>query len=414
MKNMKMVKKLMTIVTVAALFLSSLTGCGTYAEASAEKPVLAVSLVIGNHMCSKGLNLNSPLIRDNVSETIANYGFVSVVSDDGIPSLILAESFDIPDQYKNASENKLRADADNKTSNLMMQLTKVTADDDEVDTLESIRIAVRSLASAPMDARKTIIVVDTGLSTTGLLNFRNNLIGADADLIANTLAEKKAIPDLSNITVMWQQLGDVASPQQELSPGQVKDLEEIWRAIVEKGGGTFICSATVPNNNTVIGDLPTVSMVNLIAEEPVRFDASMTEITKDVFTGPLIFTEEQIRFNGDSADYYDEEAANNALSPIVDYMMSDPGFQVVLCGTTAGDRDSDYVRELSYARAERVRQSLIDMGIDASRIVAVGLSNQDPWHIYGVGTDTELAGHNRKVVLLNADSEDARSILSAE
>ena len=59
--------------------------------------------------------------------------------------------------------------------------------------------------------------------------------------------------------------------------------------------------------------------------------------------------------------------------------------------------------------------SLVDLGVDADRIIAVGLgSTKDPWHIWGAGYDGAAASSNRKVVLLDADSDTALEILERQ
>lgn len=402
------------VVAIMGMMTELLTGCAGTVAANADNPPKALSVVIGNHMCSRELNLNSPLIMEEVSDTIADYGFISVVSVDGSPSLVAADSYDIPDQYKNAAPAKLRADAENKAHNLMMQISNVKADDAEVDTLEAIRIAVRSLVSAPEGARRTIIVVDTGWSTTGLLNFGNNLLNAEPESIANMLLEKQAIPDLKGTTVIWQQLGDVANPQQELSPSQTVALEATWRAVIESGGGTFICSETVPNNGVIGEGLPGVSTVELPEERPVAFDEVMTGEEGMSFDEPVLFGEEQIRFKGDSSEFDDPDKAKANIEPIAAYMDGHPKFRLLLVGTTAGDDDSEFARRLSYERANAVRISLIEMGIDGERISVIGQGSHDKWHIYGAGTKGELAAQNRKVVMMDLDTDEAFSMVQEE
>ena len=403
---MKLMIKSTVIVMAIVIISALLTGCSASAERDTEDHSEALSLVVGNHLCSRELNLNSPTILNAVSETIASYGFISVVSVDGSPSLLAADSYDIPEQYKKASKEKLKADAENKARELMLQVNEVKADDREVDTLEAIRIAVRSFASVPETANKTLIIVDTGWSTTGLVNFENNILSADPQAIADMLAEKEAIPDLSNITIIWQQMGDVAEPQQELSPKQRIALENIWKAIIEKGGGIFKCSPEVPNNDVIGGSLPEVSAIKLPE------DAETMTVSDALFSEPIFFTEEQIQFKGDSDAYVDPRKAKNCIEPVAEYMNAKPDFTILLIGTTAGDTDSQYVRDLSYARANAVKNSLVGMGVSETRIVVVGLGNHDPWHIYGAGTSGELAAQNRKVVMISTDDEMAGKILS--
>lgn len=405
----RMMKKAAMILAIAIMVIP-LAGCSNASKEEEDRPK-ALALVVGNHTCSRELNLNSPLILDAVSETIADYGFISVVSVDGAPWLVAADSYDIPEQYKKASESKLRADAKNKAHNLMMQVVGVRADDSEVDTLEAIRIAVRSFDSAEEMADRKIIVVDTGWSTTGLMNFGNNLLNGDPAAVAKMLDEKNAIPDLSGTTVIWQQMGDVASPQQELSPSQVLVLKSIWEAVIEKGGGKFECRETVANNGIIGGSLPEVTAIALPREEPVKFDAAEMDLGERIFDEPVFFDEGQIRFEGDSDVYAEPEKATECLEPVAEFMKSHADFRLLLAGTTAGDSDSQYVRELSKARADAVKRSLLKMGVEEERVVTTGLGNGDPWHIYGVGTKGDLAAQNRKVVMLGADSDTAAEIM---
>lgn len=404
---MKRISKIAAVLTVGVM-LVSLTGCSDAITAKAEKAPNALALVIGNHKCSRKPNLNSLRILETVSDTVENYGFISVISIDGNPSLEAGDSYDIPEQYKNADETKLHEDAVNKARNLMERLEDIQANDEEVDTLKAIRIAAESFDEAPVNMEKKMFIVDTGLSTTGLLDFNNNLLCGEPEAVAEMLADKDAIPDLSGIAVTWCRT-KVAAPQAELSPGQENVLEGIWKAIIEKGGGTV---SFLESNTSEFMDesLPEVSTIELSIEEPVKFDEIDMNTEKEVFDKPVFFSEEQIRFQGDSEKYAEPEKAAACIKPVAEYMLANTDFRILLAGTTADDEYNQYVKELSCARAEKVKSSLIEMGVPKERIVAVGLGNRDPWHIYGVGISGDLAAQNRKVVLLNADVEEAMKI----
>ena len=100
------------------------------------------------------------------------------------------------------------------------------------------------------------------------------------------------------------------------------------------------------------------------------------------------------------------------IQPIADYLIEHEQITVLLAGTTAGDEDSDYTMTLSQGRADAVRDTLIQLGVDETRIVTVGLGSSDPWHVYGAGYEGSIASGNRKVVLLDASSDTAKEILS--
>lgn len=398
-----MYKKIIAVFTIIVLI--SLPACQKL------EPVqpLSLSIVMGSHANSKAPNLVNVVLTESVSTAIGTYGMVSVISNDGKPDLISATIHDIPEQYKYGSPDKLAQDAKRKTNALLADLANVRANDSESDILEALRLAVRSLVSAPEGSQKKIVVLDTGLSTTGLLDFRNtDIFHADPNDIADKLNEKHAIPDFSDITIQWQQLGDVCEPQQSLSPAQVLQLEEIWQAIIEKTGGTFELSLTVANPENISGDLPTVSLVEFIPDEPIQFDP----VVVGKFDTPQFLSEEQVQFVGNSDQFLNPEEAITIITPIAEYMEATPNFKMLLIGTTAGDNNSDGCLDLSQRRASTVKSTLVSLGISPDRITAIGLGSADPWHIPNVGFDGPLAAQNRKVVLVSADSPDFQSIMN--
>jgi hypothetical protein len=74
--------------------------------------------------------------------------------------LISSKLYDIPDAYKQASVQKLSNDATKKAGELLSSLPEIKADDEEVDLLESLRLTVRSLSTAPTETQKRIVVID--------------------------------------------------------------------------------------------------------------------------------------------------------------------------------------------------------------------------------------------------------------
>lgn len=408
-------KKWISMIMICVLtfaMVTGLTGCApSDNETVAEKA--AVCYVLANTACSQGLNLQSPLVQDTVYNTIRNYGFISVVNADGIPDVVFASSFDIEDKYKNASTERLDMDALAKTTNLIAGMQSVIADDPEVDYMAALNLAVRTLSSLEGYDSKTIVVIGTGLSTSGVLNFQNNLISADPSMIVELLKEKDEIPNFTGIRVYFQQLGDVAAPQQALNSTQRNTLQRIYGGIVEAGSGTFAYNDIIANPVNEGISYPAVTPVKLPADTPISFNPEVLDSkdTENVLTDPVFLTEEQVTFIGDKAEYLYPEDAQSVLKPIADFLLSNH-VTILLCGTTAGDTNSTYTMELSQARAEAVKQTLVDLGVDPSRIVAVGLGSVDPWHVYGIPTSDKAASCNRKVVLLDASSQTGMEILT--
>lgn len=405
---MKKIKRFLITALCFVISMTGLTACGDATKAETQKQ--AVAYVIANTANSQGLNFNSPMARDTIYNTILNYGYISVVEADGKPEAVSAASYDIDDQYKNASKEKLKIDAQSKTNSLLTEAQSITANDPEVDYLESLRLAVRSLSSLEDYTSKTIIVMGTALQTTGILNFRNNLLSADPAYIADALAKKEEIPDFTGITVIFQQLGDVAAPQPSLSTAQRNKLCQIWEAIIEKGGGSFVCNDIMANPVNENQEYPSVSVVELPEDTPLTFSPeALTE--ESTFEEPRFLSEEQVAFIPDSADYLDPQAAETTITPIADYM-NEHDITLLLAGTTAGDEDNDYTLSLSRQRAETVRDTLIKLGVNENNILTAGLGSSDPWHIQGAGYDGDMASQNRKVVLIDAASDTAKELLN--
>lgn len=390
---------------------ASLSACGTAAPADAGGST-AVALLIGSHACSKAPDLDSSPIREAVARAVGSYGYLSVIRVDGDPEIVLEGSCEIDDRYKGADSQKLAQDAASRTAALLAQLETVQAATPEVDTLAALRLGVRSFASVPEEWEKMIVVADSGLSTTGPCDFTNNLLNGDPDAIAQSLQDMEAIPDLSGVQVVWQQMGDVEAPQQDLSPRQTNRLKEIWSAIIEAGGGTLTIYDTPPAGGSLSQELPAVSTVPLAQEAPIAYEPSALEDATFSFDQPVFLRENQVRFVGDSDAFADEDAAIEVISPVAEYMLAHPELHLLLAGTTAGDGTTRYSLELSLSRAAAVRQVLVRLGVEAERIRTIGLGCNDPWHLHGVGTQGALAAQNRKVVLLDADSQLAQQLLS--
>ena len=406
-------KKTISMILVLACVITlvfTLAGCsGNGVKASAEKA--AVCYVIANTANSKGLNFNSPLVQDTVYSTVRNYGFIAVVNADGNPEIVHAASYDLDNKYKSASKEKLDMDARSKATNIILSMQSIVADDPEVDYLESLRLAVRTLSSLDEYDSKSIVLIGTGLSTSGVMNFSNNLISAEPETVVDLLNEKSEIPNFNGITVYSQQLGDVAAPQQELTSAQRIRLEKIYGGIVETGGGTFIYNDIIANPVDETIQYPSVTPVKLPLDTPISFYEVVFE-EDNILEDPVFLTEEKIGFVADKAVFLNPDEANEILRPVAEYLVKHPSFSIVLAGTTAGDKDSDFTLTLSRQRAETVKNALIEFGVSADRIIALGLgSEKDPWHVYNAGYDGAAASGNRKVVLLDASSERAVSIL---
>ncbi len=402
---MKKIFDMINICAVSAAIVICLTGC--ICEEDVPTPEKkAVCFVLANTANSQGLNLNSPIVQDTIYDTIRNYGYISLINADGVPDVVLASSFDIEEKFKNAAKEKLDMDARFKATNLITAMYSVIAVDPEVDYMAALRLAIRSLSSLEGYDSKSIIVIGTGVSTSGTLNFQNNLISAEPTMIVEMLKEKSEIPDFSNITLYWQQMGDVAAPQMALTSAQRNKLQKIYGGIVEAGGGTFVYNDIVANPVNEETIYPTVTPVMLPTDIPISFEIEEINLTE-----PVALSEEQVAFIADKAEYLYPDEVLETLAPMADYLVENQ-VKILLCGTTAGDENNDFSLALSKERATKVKKSFTELGVNSEQILVVGMGSSDPWHIYKAGYEGVAASSNRKVVILNAASTMAQEIIA--
>jgi len=102
--------------------------------------------------------------------------------------------------------------------------------------------------------------------------------------------------------------------------------------------------------------------------------------------------------------------ALRGLSPLVDFLKSNPDRHVTLEGHTDSVGSDDYNSRLSRRRAEAVEDYLVDRGISGERIDARGLGEQ-----YPVASNDTQAGRleNRRVEIIIAE-EPARTAAQAD
>ena len=137
-----------------------------------------------------------------------------------------------------------------------------------------------------------------------------------------------------------------------------------------------------------------------------------------VFETPFELNETQVRFVADEATFIDEAEARAALAPVAEVILAHPGHAILLAGTTATFGDQAVCVRLSNARADAVKDMLVnDFGVPADQLVTAGLGyKDDPFprgrdvDAYGNFVRTEAA-KNRRVIVLDAESDIAKEIL---
>lgn len=364
------------IPLVLGLFLFA--GCGGSTVSSAPG---ALAVIVGAHA-----NMVAPSVLDTIQteiDTAAELGSpATVIVDDGSPTA------SAPLSLKAANDNPLyRQDQVNQLKNLIDQ---TRADNPEVDLLAAISLAARSVTEAV--GPRTIVVIDSGLQTTGALRFQDQdgaLLNANPDEVVELLRRTQQLPNLTGMRVIFTGLGDTAAPQQPLPAPARAVLVALWTKIVESAGGKAeVKQAPLPSTRTMDG-LPPVTIVPVAAKS----------------IGPLpsitVLRDGTVGFVPDQAVFRDPGQARAVLADYAREITN--GRQALLTGTTASAGTSEYRLRLSQERANAVRDLLVSLGAPADRISTRGLGSDFPGYVPDHDPQGNLdpvpAAQNRQVII---------------
>ena len=404
-----MKKLLLSLLFVMVMSLGLLTGCS-----NTDNSEIALAVVVGKHGNSMEIPLNAPSIKEAIYNSCYTYGSVAFVSVDGNPKVYYQANIPEP-EVGGLTENKKQSIANGYTEQLLREIQHAYPEVAEVDTLKAIQQAAFTLQGSSESADKVMVIMDSGLSTVGYLDFTKSLLEADVQSIVEALKEAEAIPNMQDASVVWMFIGQTASPQQELSERQKKKLQEIWTAILLEGGAKEVTFASDIASELSEELFPGVSLVD-VEERSINVDTEEripVEIIIDETIETVVLDNASVQFVGDKAVFVDKEVAMSHIKELAEQLLMHPDNKVYVIGTTAsGNRE--FCNQLSIDRAQTVTDALIVMGVPESQLIPMGLGFEDPWHIDDLddsGRQIESqACQNRKVLIVDVNGNDAKKL----
>jgi OmpA-OmpF porin, OOP family len=313
-----------------------------------------------------------------------NQRTVSVVSTDGVPQVVTSQSFKSDAANPQAAKDELAP----KQNQLLQALMASRAQSAEANPLNALNVAARLIRGSGQPG--TVVLLDSGLQTTGALDYTAGLLGSDPEIVANQLAHRGQLPDLSGVNVIVLGVGDVSAPQEPLDTAQQTNLREQWQAIAKESGAACVHIDQTPVTGSAQAGLPRVAVVKVPQAQAI---APGTRV---------VISDTAVKFVSDSAQLVDPASARRALSRIADDVKTNTR-RVLLTGTTATDGTEAGRLELSRQRAETVKSLLVQQGVPAANIETNGVGTHNPEHVNdvdGKGNLVEsLAAQNRNVIL---------------
>jgi outer membrane protein OmpA-like peptidoglycan-associated protein len=370
------------LLPVAALVLvSGLTACGGGVHAS--PPSAATAFVVGQRS-----NMPAPVPTgrafEAMNDAVDREAEVSVIVPDGAPEVVASTRLVITGANPVARDNSRQANL----ARIAEAITSARARDEEAELLAALSLAERSVRSVV--GTRTIVVLDSGLSTTGPLDFTQpGLLDAVPTEVVDLLRAAKALPDLTGITVVWHGLGDVHDPQEGLRIAERDNLVAIWKAVLEAAGAEPVVIEEKPLSGAAPSGLPWVTPV--VPPDPVVCQES-----------EVVLRGGDVAFQPDSAAFRDPAAARAVLEPIAAQII-DGDLTATVTGTTARVGPDQGQRDLSSARARAVADVLSELGVPPAALTVEGLGSNFPGYVPDLGVNGELlpgpAAENRKVII---------------
>lgn len=311
---------------------------------------------------------------------------LSVVVADGRPRMVDSVATELEG---NAAQQKVRRGPLDRE--IAESLAAATPQTSEADIFAALDLAARSTAG---HAERSVLVVDSGISTSGTVAMQVGLLDEGADLGAQVdlLAARGLLPELGGVEVTWVNLGETAGTQPALSIAARKRLVTWWTLVIERGGGELVIEEAPVGGDIPPADAPTVT--------PVVIDDGPAPTT---FTTTI--PEGELRFRIHSTEFAEPDSAEAALTAVCD-AITDGGYTgLTITGTTSDGGDPLPAQvDLSQRRADAVAVWFREFCLTPLEITARGVGPDFPGRIADRDPVTgrlieELAAQNRRTII---------------
>jgi len=371
------------LVALAALGLG--TAAVVSADTSAEpEPRGALGVVVGAHS-----NMPQPTLEGIAASArdlaVAQQSQLSVVVADGAPFTLVEPERLLVDAEEPAGRAEQR---EANRRRIDEAVATARARTPETDLLSALILAGRTMADQP--GPRTVVVVDSGLSTSGPMDFRQpGMFDADPQEVVDTLADFGQLPDLKGSSVVFQGLGDTAPPQQPLDAARRTQLVELWTAVAEKAGAVVVDIEVSPLSGTPDAGLPSV--------RPVAVDPGFSCTPRR-----LTLSGGGVGFRPGGALLLDPERIAEVLRPYAEQMKSRGTLIAEVFGRYS-EGEPAAVLLLTEQRGQEVANVLIDLGVPIPQLRVKGFGSDFPGYV----PDRDATGHlvpataalNRTVIL---------------
>lgn len=379
----RMRQYIITVLSIAVCSIVGLTLSACDDSASSGANSGAIAIIASNRSNQQRFNL---LSSEHIISAIDDHmgGTFYVISADGVPRLVV--SIDSTSTRQDDTEKE-----DYEVSVLEAMLTP--AEKPESDMLSALSLAASSLAHASGD--RTILVVDSGISTAGAMAFQNTGLlepHADVDAMVERVRSAGALPDLTGVTVRWFGLGSVEDPQPLLDTAAKSRLKNLWTKLITAANGEVVFDDT-PMMKATGDDLPTVPEVTPVPVGAFELGAAPSL--------EMSLPDTEVGFEADVDVLRNEEVAKSRIQEAAAQIRSSGVSEVRVTGCTSSWGTAEHRQDLSERRAEVVAGLLENNGVKVTSITGRGY--ECPHQVVDTNADgtpiEELMAVNRRVII---------------
>ncbi len=263
-----------------------------------------------------------------------------------------------------------------------------------IDLLSAMNDAADTLRANSGESGLVVCVIASGINDAGVLRTTQDLVDADPNAIVSQLLSLSAISNYEGVTFRFYGLGQATGSEQDIPASVQAKLKALYAAIVEAGGGTAVVESDVLSPLGCDADLPEVAAVSF------EKDALSIPHVERGQSAQVTLDEAKLAFLGDSSEFANASQAESTLSELARAIVSN-GYVARVEGFTATSPEwsHDDLASLSQARADAVKSALVSMGVDASKIEAVGRADDGATSMVSGAFDEAAASADRKVVV---------------
>jgi outer membrane protein OmpA-like peptidoglycan-associated protein/predicted small lipoprotein YifL len=400
------------LAPVALLLVLLLASCGNSQELNIPATPKRVVVITGNLQTSAAKTLPSSAIT-KLADALMGGGEITVIVPDSRPRATKLDPITRPQDALDENWRNyltLLFNGDGQIAGLKDKINQAAPRKTGYDLCEALALAAR-------ENPDVIIVLGSGLSTDGALNFtQGNLLLSDDEqlaLIAEKLISGKHFPDLAGVNIAWFGLGEVDGDQQPLTSQTHTVLEDLWYNVIDEAGGNV---SFYPANND--GDLSQAEIEEYpdvpLVEIPIGMDdlAEVYEYEIPEIVQPIRLNDARLNFVADQDVFINPAEADAALAPIALGLIKS-GQPVYILGMTAITTDNVVaLNSLSLKRAVAIRDALVTLGVPASQIRCIGTGSLP--NDFRTEPDTIGSVVNRAAILVDMDDDRIQQILNGK